>query len=104
MLVIFGYLATGITLLEMETGCTYIDSAYFINTANVRNSDKAYKLTRLRIRQVLGQDGTRDLECIEDQYFKDVLMTMLAFDPLRRYTAIQILEDLEAGYVCRLLN
>jgi serine/threonine protein kinase len=87
--------AAGITLLEMETGCYYINREYFADTLEIKGVDQAYFEVRRRIRQVLGQDGTRDLECIEDQYFKNILITMYAFDPKRRHITSQILENFE---------
>lgn len=91
--------AAAIVLLEMETGCLYIDETMF-NEAKVKKGiTTAYRYAIDRIHNIFGNTGTRDLECIEDQHFKDVCKTMYTYDVTRRYTASQIVKDLEAGYM-----
>jgi serine/threonine protein kinase len=77
--------ATGIMFVEMETGC-------------LPTSVKLSSGTEIegRIKQVFGKDGYRDLECIEDDNFKQICKAMYSFDPMERPTANQVKEWLSA--------
>jgi len=78
--------AAGITLLEMEVGCSYVGA---LEVSCLDDNDTVDYIHKSAI-TAFGNDGKKDIYAIKDKAFLDVCRTMIDFDPIRRATPEQL--------------
>jgi serine/threonine protein kinase len=82
--------ATGITLLEMETGCHPMNMFLYEHLSD----EELVTVVRDILVRLFGADGKKELTFVEDKNFASMCKAMLNFNPCARITSEDLLRSL----------